>query len=132
MNGLLKKPEFWLTAVFGVCALVVAGATIVTTVQLGRIATLADDVRNTNTRVDEVYPSLVTLASDIGSIRGSLEVSAQKIAAVSDNLESMVPRLDAAVAAQEAQADNIEKMTAGMGSNNQRNQNARRQASRGG
>ena len=82
--------------------------------QVFKLSDLASDVRNTNTRIDQIFPTLVQQSADLGSIKGSLEVSSQKIAIVADKLTNVTDRLSASVAAQEAQIKNVQEITTSM------------------
>lgn len=94
-----------LTLILAIAALLVAW-------QVSKISDLASDIRNTNSRVDQLYPTLTQQATDFGVIKGSLEVASQKIGLVAEKLSIVTDRLSAAVSAQEVLNRNMQETSA--------------------
>jgi uncharacterized coiled-coil protein SlyX len=91
--------------------LVTGIAAIIITYQVSRIGEIAGDIKNTNGRIDQIYPLIATATGDIGAIKGSLEVTSQRIAIAVEKNENLQKRLEALVSGQELQAKNIHDMS---------------------
>ena len=91
---------------------ILALSAIMVTYQVSKVGDLANDIRNSNSRIDQIYPVLVEQSKDLGSIKGSMEVSAQKITLAAERITGLSDRLAAAVAAQDAQAKSMLEMAA--------------------
>lgn len=72
--------------VFGVLSLVLADA-------ISKVSELGADVRATNSRIDQIYPTLLQQSSDIGSIKGDLRAATDKITVAADRSEELSKRL---------------------------------------
>ena len=91
--------------------LVTAIAAIIISYQISRIGEIAGDIKNTNGRIDQIYPLIATATGDIGAIKGSLEATSQRIVGAVEKNENLQKRLEALVSGQELQAKNIHDMS---------------------
>jgi hypothetical protein len=89
------KAETILTIVLAVVAVAMTATIGYTGFQISKVSDLASEIHNTNSRIDSIYPLMVQTEQEIGTIKGSLEVSAIKIASAAEKATAASDRADA-------------------------------------
>jgi hypothetical protein len=110
-NNTQRRWDSFVAVGVPVGALVAALAAIVITYQIARLSDLGSDIKNVNSRVDQLFPLISQSTADIGTIKGSLESTAQKISTAAERNEDTSKRLDKLIGDQENQSKNIQELT---------------------